>query len=589
MKVFGFEFKKVGPASPVKSFVPPMDEPEVATISAAGHVGHYVDIDGSVTRNDSDLILRYRQIAEQPEVDSAISKITNEAIATSEVAAPVSIRISDSTISKSVKLEISSEFTKILSLLDFNASCTDIFRKWYVDGKMFYHIVINPSDPKQGIQELRTIDPCRIQKVREVKRETDRATGAEIESTVADYYVYSMGMVNSAFTTVSTGSSLSGLKIATDSIVFVPSGLLDSSRTRHISHLHKAIKPTNQLRMLEDAMVIYRYSRAPERRIFYIDTGTMAKGKAEEYVRSVMANYRNKLVYDANTGEIKDDRKHMSMLEDFWLPRREGGKGTEITTLPGGDGMDQTDHMLFFKKKLMMSLNVPISRLDNTAAFQFGRTNEISREEVEFQRFIDAVRKKFSQLFLDLLRVQLILKRIISDRDWNFLKEKISIDFLKDNYFTEIKEIELLKERVATVDALQPYVGKYFSQEYIRRIVLRQTDEEVKRIAAEIQKEANPEVDPDEGKEVSDSAENTPDNLRASNRELGIDDLESSDSTVDGKPDFSTPDDKVDTYSDARGGASKPSSEPAPSPDGGTEPAPEEDDGQPGKVSLGSP
>lgn len=956
MQLFGFQFKKK-PRENVKSFVGPTDDAEVSTIVASGsRIGHYLDIDGTIVKNENDIIARYRQAAEQPEVDSAITKITFEAISSSEVSSPVSIRINDEQIDKKVKGEILAEFGKVLSLLDFNASGIDIFRRWYIDGKLYYHVIINPNDPKKGIQELRFIDPTRIQKVREVTIDLDRNTGAEIQTPVAEYFIYSNGMLPTSFSTITAGSTVSGMKIATDSIIFVPSGQKDTTLSRYISHIHKAIKPINQLRMLEDAMVIYRYSRAPERRIFYIDTGNMPKGKAEEYVRSVMANYRNKLVYDANSGEIKDDRKHMclsmntliplldgrtlsleeiseehnagkmlwvyscdpitgkfqpgrvdwagvvkenadvmkitldngktvtctpehrfpvwnrglvradelsvgdsmiprysktaklgtktnryeqiflndeqkweythravsgwkdengiteefvfnedysdsprktvhhkninpfdnspenlvkmnsrdhflmhgvigtnggkiggprayelkvgvhgfskerrmevvtaagliggkaardsgashknyeigrqnlaekmqdpewnswfrsqqrmgwtedkkavaadhakskqlskkgndsklpkytqraidwvfenvkhgnaasllvalnaneelrnefsvmnsgmqlhnrtdytkfnggdlvrliklngfsnfreiraasthknhkivkieylqekidvgcitvdgneqfhsyhtfaldagiytenSMLEDFWLPRRGDGKGTEITTLPGGDGMDQTDHLNFFKRKVFGALNVPVSRLDPTTGFSFGRASEISREEVEFQRFIDGVRKKFSQLFLDILKTQLVLRRIIGESDWDYLKEKISIDFLKDNYFTELKEIELLKERISTVEIVEPFVGagKYFSKEYVRKFILRQTDADIKRIDAEIAEEEN------RGKKKSESREELEnDHIPDSLQDIGDADIADLGDEISGEGEF---------------------------------------------------
>lgn len=518
MKLLGFEFKRAPKAIQLsKSPAKPQDSAEVSTIVAAGgHFGHYVDIDGTLAKSTIDLIFRYREIAEQPECDSAINKIVNEAIATSEVAAPVSLRINDGEIASKVKDRIYVEFSKVLSLLDFNDQCSEIFRQWYVDGKMFYHILIDENDPKKGIIEIRNIEPTRIRKIREVDRKEDRETNVTHEETVSEYYMYTDSVVESAYATISAGTSLSGVKMAADSVVYVPSGLLDRSRRNYISYLHKAIKPTNQLRMLEDAMVIYRYSRAPERRIFYIDTGDMPRGKAEEYVRTTMANFKNKLVYDAVSGEIRDDRRHMSMLEDFWLPRRNGGKSTEITTLPGGDGMDQTDHLLFFKKKLYSALNVPTSRLDNQAGFSFGRVSEISREEIEFQRFIDNLRRKFSQLFLQLLRTQLILKRVISISDWEYLKEYLTVDYLKDNYFTELKEIELLKERITTADAVKPYVGEYFSRDFIRRTIFRMTDDEIKKMNSEIDKEKNePSADDnfDDFEEPTPAQEAVPDNL----------------------------------------------------------------------------
>lgn len=514
-RLFGFEIKRPQNVQ-IKTPVIAKTEPDTAVVSsAAAFLGHYIDIDGVTFRNDKELIQRYRAVAQQPEVDNAIQEITNEAISTSEKAAPVAITINDPHIANNVKDKICVEFNKVLSLLDFNASCSDIFRKWYIDGRLYYHILIDKESPSSGIQEIRPVSPLNIRKVKEVDVERDDVSGVDYEKLVAEYYVYTEEQVSQNSMTVTRGASVHGLKISKDSVVFVPSGLVNEDDNRYISHLHKAIKPANQLRMLEDALVIYRYSRAPERRIFYIDTGKMPRGKAEEYVRSVMANYRNKMVYDASSGEIRDDRKHMSMLEDFWLPRGEGGKGTEITTLPGGDGMDQTDHLTFFKKRLLSTLNVPLSRLDNTSTFMFGKTSEISREEVKFQRFIDALRKKFSQLFLDILKTQLILRRIISEKDWNYIKEKISIDFLKDNYFTELKEIELLKERLAALSEVKEYIGKYFSEEYVRKKILRQSDDEIKKISEEIANEKGTV-----NKKTREKLDAVPENIRKSEQEI---------------------------------------------------------------------
>ena len=493
MKLFGFELKKKDKTN-LQSFAPPAEEAGVQTIVSAGsHFGHYLDMSGDATKSESELLMKYRQAAAQPECDSAISEIVNESISTNETGSPVALRINDITINEDVKKDIVVEFEKILSLLDFNANGLDIFRNWYIDGKLYYHLMIDENDTEKGIQEIRYIDPVHIRKVREVSKETDRETGAELQEIVAEYFVYSPnynGLRNSVETTTS-GSMISGVKIKADSIVYANSGVLDPTRKFYVSAIHKALKAMNQLRMLEDAMVIYRYSRAPERRIFYIDVGNLAKGKAEEHVRSVMANYRNKMVYDITNGEIKDDRRHMSMLEDFFLPRSAGsGRGTEITTLPGGDGMDQTDHLKFFRKNLYMCLNVPISRLESESSYSFGKPSEaISREEIKFQRYISALRKKFSQLFLDILKVQLILTRVIDEGDWKYLREKISVDFLQDNYFTELKELEIMKERLEMVDKMQPLVGKYYSDTYIRKHVLRQSDDMIVAMAAEIEAE----------------------------------------------------------------------------------------------------
>ena len=365
-------------------------------------------------------------------------------------------------------------------MLNMNWYGHDIFRRWYVDGRLYYHKIIDEKNPKNGLLELRPIDPTKIRKVRELKKEKDPKTGAEIVVGATEYFI---------FQNDSLGTKAQGLKIAKDAITYVTSGLLDPSRKRILSHLHKALKPVNQLRMMEDSLVIYRLARAPERRIFYIDVGNLPKGKAEEYLRNIMAKYRNKMVYDAETGDMKDDKKHMSMLEDFWLPRREGGRGTEISTLPGGENLGQIDDIEYFRKKLYKSLNVPSGRLEQENQFTLGRSTEISRDELKFQKFINRLRKKFSALFIDILKTQLILKGVVTEEEWESIRSDISIDFLKDNHFSELKDAELIRERLATLREVDEYAGRYYSVEWIRKNILMQTDEEIEDIIAQIKQD----------------------------------------------------------------------------------------------------
>ena len=431
----------------------------------------------------------------------AIEDIVNESIVHDEHEKPIDINLDDLEVQTSIKKEIKAEFDRICQLLNFNVNGQDIFRRWYVDGRLYFHIIINEENRDEGILELRAVDALRIRKVREIKEETDSLTGAKIIKTLDEYYLYQDGGLQ---------KSDVGLKINKDAVCYVPSGILDASRKRVLSPLHKALKPVNQLRMMEDALVIYRLSRAPERRIFYIDVGNLPKGKAEEYMRHIMNQYRNKLVYDAATGEIRDDRKHMSMLEDFWLPRREGGRGTEITTLPGGENLSQIEDIIFFQKKLYRALNVPVNRMEPETGFNLGKSSEITRDEVKFQKFVDKLRKKFSALFFELLRVQLILKGVITEEDWPELKENIRFDFRADNFFTELKESEILAGRIDILNSITPYVGTYFSQNWVRRHVLHMTDEDIEDMAeqmdedAEIQAEQmmqNPQLDKQSGVE----------------------------------------------------------------------------------------
>lgn len=476
---FGWKFEKLSDAEQRKkiaeqpaSFVPTTQEDGSTAIAAGGYYGQYLDLDGDAAKTDVDLIRKYRIASEQPECDQAIDDIVNEAVISDhEEAAPVHLNLDRLEQPSSIKKLVHGEFDHLCKLLNFSNNGQDIFRRWYIDGRLFYHVIIDETNPEAGIQELRAVDALRIRKVREIKEEMDPQTGAKIVKNLDEYYLYQDGGLQ---------KSDIGLKINKDAVCYVPSGILDSTRKRVLSPLHKAIKPVNQLRMMEDSLVIYRLARAPERRIFYIDVGNLPKGKAEEYMRTIMNQYRNKLVYDASTGEIRDDRKHMSMLEDFWLPRREGGRGTEIATLPGGDNLGQIDDILFFQKKLYRSLNVPIGRMEETGgAFNIGKPTEISRDEVKFSKFIDRLRKKFSIMFFELLRTQLILKGIITSEDWAQFREDMTVDFRKDNYFTELKESEVLNERLVLLQAVQPYIGKYFSDEWVRRNVLRQSDEDI--------------------------------------------------------------------------------------------------------------
>jgi hypothetical protein len=478
---FGFEInRKSTKGKELPSFVPKTDEDGTGVIQAGGHFGAYIDMDGDKAKNDNDLIMKYRDIASQPECDAAVEDIINESIVGDNDESPVNIILDELEVSDKIKESIKHEFESILSLLSFNSYAHDIFRRWYVDGRLPYHIIINNENPKKGIQELRYIDPTKLRKVKEIEELTDPKTGAKLIKKTDEFFLFQDKTMNGAN---------QGLKIYPDAIAYATSGVMDPSRKRILSYLHKALKPVNQLRMMEDSLVIYRISRAPERRIFYIDVGNLPKGKAEEYLRGIMNQYRNKLVYDANTGDIKDDKKHMSMLEDFFLPRREGGRGTEITTLPGGENLGQIDDIIYFQKKLYKSLNVPVNRLEQESQFSLGRSSEITRDEVKFKKFIDRLRKRFSDLFMQLLKTQLLLKGIITREDWKVWKEKIAFDYIEDNYFSELKQSEMLKERFDMLSNLDQYVGKYISNEWIRKNVLRQTDDEIEEIQKQIDQE----------------------------------------------------------------------------------------------------
>ncbi len=515
-RLFGFSIEDNEPLSQgVVSPVPENNEDGTDHYLSSGFFGSYVDIEG-VYRTEFDLIKRYREMALHPECDSAIEDIVNEAIVSDTNDTPIEIELSNLNASDGIKKKIRQEFKYILSLLDFDKKSHEIYRNWYIDGRLYYHKVIDLKNPHDGIQELRYIDPMKMRYVRQQKKnEKDKYRVSNINSDnpmdfefpqIEEYFVYSPKSTYPTGNPSSMGGS-QGIKMSKDSITYCTSGLVDRNKGSTLSYLHKAIKSLNQLRMIEDSLVIYRLSRAPERRIFYIDVGNLPKVKAEQYLRDVMMRYRNKLVYDANTGEIRDDKKFMSMLEDFWLPRREGGRGTEISTLPGGQNLGEITDIEYFKKKLYRSLNVPPSRMDGEGGFNLGRSSEILRDEVKFSKFVSRLRKRFSYMFHDMLRTQLILKNIITPEDWNIMEEHIQYDFLYDNHFAELKDAELLNERLNMVQVAEPYVGRYFSQDYLRRKILRQTDEEIieqdkimkKEIEDGIIPDPNQPIDPNTG------------------------------------------------------------------------------------------
>jgi len=492
-ELFGFKIEKSSKDSGGgTTFSTPTPDDGTIDVAGGGFFGQILDTDGR-ERTDLDLIRRYRDIAQQAECDTAIEDIINEGIVANEDDQAVEITLDRLPYPDKIKRKIRSEFREVLRLLSFEQKGHDIFRRWYVDGRLFYHKIIDSKNPRKGIQELRYIDPTKIKKVREVKKSIDKKSSIQMTEKIEEYYVYNEKGLASA----GTSGSNQGLKIAVDSISYCPSGLIDGNSGRVLSYLHKAIKPVNQLRMIEDALVIYRISRAPERRIFYIDVGNLPKIKAEQYLKDVMNRYRNKLVYDASTGEIRDDRNHMSMLEDFWLPRREGGRGTEITTLPGGSNLGEIDDIQYFQKKLYKSLNVPISRMDSEAGFSLGRASEITRDELKFTKFVQRIRKKFVPLFTDVLKTQLLLKGVIAPEDWPSIQEHVQYDFLQDGHFAELKDAELLNDRIQALDGIQSYIGTFFSKEYVLKKVLRMNDAEISDMNDQIRKERD--TDPMDG------------------------------------------------------------------------------------------
>jgi len=492
-ELFGFTIarkKQEDQQENLPSIVSPTQEDGAIEIAPGGAYGTYVDLEGKA-KNEGELVTKYRQMALQPECDSAVQDVVNEAIVVTEDSGPVEIVLDKLDYPENIKKKIHEEFEAIMKLLDFNNNAYDLFRKWYVDGRLYHHIVIDEKNPRQGIKDLRYIDPRKIRKIKESLKEKDARTGATVFKGMNEYYLYNAGGVNSS-------NQAQGVKIAKDSISYCHSGLLDERNSMIYSYLHKAIKPLNQLRMLEDAVVIYRLARAPERRVFYIDVGNLPKMKAEQYMRDMMVKHKNKLIYDASTGEVRDDRKFMTMLEDFWLPRREGGRGTEITTLPGGQSLGEMDDVDYFRRKLYKSLNVPITRMDAENQFNLGRASEITRDELKFNKFVMRLRNRFSILFSDLLEIQLALKGVITRGEWKEMKQDIHYDFQEDNHFTELKDTEIMQGRLQILGEVDNFVGKYFSEDWIRKNVLRMTEEEIKDEQKQIDKEADEAPDEEE-------------------------------------------------------------------------------------------
>ena len=502
-KLFGFSIGDKEKKSPsVISPVPQNNEDGVDNFIASSFYGSYVDIEG-VYRTESDLIKRYREMALHPECDGAIEDVINEAIVSDLYDSPIEIELSNLNASDKLKKIIREEFRNIKDILDFDKKSHEILRNWYVDGRLFYMKVIDVKKPEDGIQDLRYIDPMKIRFVRQEKKKNKNDFTVRnnddtkvISPEIEEYYVYTP-KPSYPSNSITSGGGSKGIKIAKDSITYVTSGLVDRNKGTVLSYLHKAIKALNQLRMIEDSLVIYRLSRAPERRIFYIDVGNLPKVKAEQYLKEVMSRYRNKLVYDANTGEIRDDRKFMSMMEDFWLPRREGGRGTEITTLPGGQNLGELADIEYFQKKLYRSLGVPESRIAAEGGFNLGRSSEILRDELKFSKFVGRLRKRFAQMFNDMLKTQLILKNIVTPEDWESIREHIQYDFIYDNQFAELKETEMMNERLGTLATIEPYIGQYYSKEWVRRKVLRQTDSEMIEMDEQIEQEIKDGIIPD--------------------------------------------------------------------------------------------
>jgi hypothetical protein len=513
-KLFGFKLPEAGEGKSSKGIVspvPPSDEDKSDFYVSSGFYGQYVDIEG-VYKSEQDLVRRYREMCLHPECDSAIEDIVNEAIVSDLDDSPVEIELSNLPASDRLKDIIREEFKNIKSMMNFDRKCHEIFRTWYIDGRLFYHKVIDLNDPSAGIKDIRYIDPLKIRLIRKAEQigsnnqspfdvarngkdpgNPENYKSPEIE----EYYLYDPNATTKNSGIIPSRNNKGSVKIAKDAITYCTSGLVDRNKQTVLSYLHKAIKSLNQLRMVEDSLVIYRLSRAPERRIFYIDVGNLPKIKAEQYLRDVMNRYRNKLVYNADTGEIRDDRKYMAMLEDFWLPRREGGRGTEISTLPGGQNLGELTDVDYFQTKLYKSLNVPSSRLDSAGGFNLGRSSEILRDELKFTKFVGRLRKRFSGIFNDMLKTQLILKNIITPDDWSELEDHIQYDYLYDNHFSDLKENELLNEQLGVVSAMEPYLGRYFSAQYVRSKILKQTETEIKDIDRQIEKEIKDGILPD--------------------------------------------------------------------------------------------
>jgi len=483
--LFGYTVTKKKPEpKKAQSFVVPQNDDGATSINASGFFGTYLDID-QTAKNENDLINRYRDISLYPDCDAAIEDIVNEAVAAADDEAVVKINLEKTKLSNNIKKAIEEEFDKVLNLLDFNSKSHDIFKRWYIDGRIYYHKIVDVAQPKQGIRELRYIDPRKIKKVRKVHKKKDQVSGVEFIEKIEEFFVFNdKGLIAQM---PNTQSVQSGIQVSTDSITYCTSGMIDLDKNMVLGHLHKAIKVVNQLRMVEDSLVIYRMTRAPERRIFYIDVGNLPPAKAEQYVKNMMNQYRNKVSYDASTGEIRDEKKTMSMLEDFWMPRREGGRGTEITTLDGGANLGEINDINYFQNKLYGALNVPVSRMKPDNSMNFGRTAEITRDELKFSKFISRLRKKFGDVFDDLLKTQLLLKNIMSEEDWEELKESIYYDFTQDGYVSEAKQAEILRNRVDLLNQIQPYVGVYYSREFVFNEVLRMSDPEMEKMLADIE------------------------------------------------------------------------------------------------------
>ena len=496
VNLFGFEISRPGEQKNLskQDIILPSPDDGVATVSG-GAYGTFVDQDYS-SKNEADLIKKYREISMHPECEAAIDDIINEAVV-SDDDKQIDIVLDDVQVSESIKKKIREEFRLVLRMLDFNKRSHELFKRWYIDGRLYFHKVVDTKSTKEGIQKLRIIDPRSIKFVREVERdENEQITkGVAPIKKVKEYFLYTEGKVVGNIAQIKNAGALALTK---DSVCFCPSGLTDYNNNIVLGHLHKAIKPVNQLRMMEDALVVYRIARAPERRVFYVDVGNLPKLKAEQYLKDIMNNFKNKLVYDGDTGEIKDDRKFMNMLEDFWMPRREGGRGTEITTLGGGQNLGEIEDVEYFKKKMFLALNVPQSRMQPESGFQLGRATEINRDELKFTKFVGRLRKKFNELFQDLLRTQLLLKGVITEDDWDLMKEDIRYSYVKDNQFSELKDQEILRERLALLRDAAEYAGQYYSNLWIRKNILKQTDDDIEQINSQIEAEAEAAPQDDE-------------------------------------------------------------------------------------------
>jgi hypothetical protein len=491
VNIFGFQINYKKKEEQLQTVVTPTSEDGsvVLSSSAAAYYSTVVDMDTSI-KNENDLIRRYREISLQPECDAAIEEITNEAICVDDKGEVAKLNLEELKVSDSLKKKIQFEFDEVKHVLDFDVKAHDLFRNWYIDGRMYHLITIDADKPKEGILKVEFVDSRKIRKIKKIEKQKDKATGVDVIKSVEEFFIYNEKGIDA--------SSTQGIKLSIDSVVYVPSGLYDQNSNMMFSYLHKAVKPVNQLKMLEDAVVIYRIARAPERRIFYIDVGNLPKVKAEQYVTDIMNKYRNKIVYDASTGEVRDDRKYMSMLEDFWMPRREGGKGTEITTLPGGQTLGQMEDVNYFQQKLYQSLNVPVSRLLPSQNFSLGRTNEITRDELKFNKFVSRLRNRFAQLLIDLLKVQLIAKNIISADEWKEVEKNINIEFTNDNNFVEMRDSDLWQNRFAMLNQVSTYVGQYFSPEWVKKEILKLTEEEIEAMDKEIEKMPKPDPNQNE-------------------------------------------------------------------------------------------